>query len=74
MSTTVALKAWSWSGGSCRLGEEEEEAAVVIVVDVKVVVVVVGGRGRNQLLLRSKQQRSDQLQDVRKRMTRRTEQ
>lgn len=33
-----------------------------------------GGRGRNQLLLRSKKQRSDQLHEVRKRMRRRTEQ
>jgi hypothetical protein len=32
------------------------------------------GRGWNQLLPRSKKQRSDQLQDVRKRMSRRTEQ
>lgn len=32
------------------------------------------GRGRNQLLLKSKKQRSDQLHEVRKRMSSRTEQ
>lgn len=34
----------------------------------------VPGRGRNQLLPKSKKQRSDQLQEVRKRMRRRIEQ
>jgi hypothetical protein len=64
MSTTVALK----EALSSRIVASEYKAVASVVLETML------GRGWNQLLLKSKKQRSDQLHEVKNRMSRRMEQ